>query len=140
MQNNILDNLYNYASNINSTKNKHICVILHGKKIISYGSNSQYGVRLSNSKFSPSLHAEQQACRCIKTNYRNMTILVIRLNSEGKLCNSKPCKNCCEIMRLHGIRKVIYSNEHGKLESYKLSEFYSDHISKGYRLINNINK
>ena len=47
------------------------------------------------------------------------TLIVIRINSKGELCNSKPCKNCILSIRKHShfynLKKIIYSDDLGQL-------------------------
>jgi hypothetical protein len=38
-----------------------------------------------------------------------LDLVVIRINKEGKTCNSRPCHNCLNMMKAVGIRRVYYS-------------------------------
>ena len=40
--------------------------------------------------------------------YRS-SIVVIRIDSSNNLCDSKPCEECIDIIRLSGIKKIYYS-------------------------------
>lgn len=40
---------------------------------------------------------------------KGATLYVVRVNKDGTLGNSKPCKNCTKFIVKLGIRKVIYS-------------------------------
>lgn len=50
----------------------------------------------------------------------NSDIYVVRVNSEGKYRNSKPCEMCQEAMRFCGVNRVFYSTEFGTFEVMKL--------------------
>lgn len=45
--------------------------------------------------------------------FRNITILVIRINSHG-ISMAKPCKNCRKLLERHNIN-VLYSDWNGKI-------------------------
>jgi deoxycytidylate deaminase len=44
---------------------------------------------------------------------RKLHMVVIRINAEEELVDSKPCSNCVRLMRAFGIRKVTYSTVAG---------------------------
>ncbi len=66
---------------------------------------------------------------------KKINILVIRYNSDGYLMDSKPCKDCIEMMRAIGIHKVYHSTPEHKITAIKLQNLHSEHISWGYRYI-----
>ncbi len=66
---------------------------------------------------------------------KKINILVIRYNNDGNLMDSKPCKDCIEMMRAIGINKVYYSTPEHNITAIKLQNLHSDHISWGYRYI-----
>ena len=47
-------------------------------------------------------------------------VYVARINREGKARISKPCPMCEAAMRHVGVRRVYYTNEHGKIERMRL--------------------
>lgn len=67
---------------------------------------------------------------------KKLNILVIRINGEGKLGNSRPCASCIEKMKTFGIYRVYYSDNTGKIIWEKLTEIINDHISIGGRIKN----
>lgn len=88
--------------------------------------NTPDGIEWCNENFtSSSTHAEMNVIKNFLNNKRMYSrrkkhfhiynynipkkITVIRLY-KGKLRNSRPCDACIKIMRLYGIRKVIYSS------------------------------
>ncbi len=48
------------------------------------------------------------------------TIYVVRVGRDGCLRNSKPCPMCEAVMQHVGIKRVIYSNEHGHIEHMRI--------------------
>ena len=67
------------------------------------------------------IHAEQMALlrRRHYDNDSNLTMYVWRETVGGVPALSKPCGNCQERMRVAGIRKVRYINEHGEAEEMR---------------------
>ena len=49
----------------------------------------------------------------------NWRIVVLRINREGRLLLSKPCRNCQKILDALNLRNVYYSNNNGKFVSSK---------------------
>lgn len=91
-----------------------------------------------------SKHAEENVLYNFYKNNRNyrvtrrLVLIVIRVNSNNKLINSKPCSHCLEMMKYYGIKKVIYSDTNGLLTSDIIKNMKS-RASKGYRMISTIN-
>ena len=42
-------------------------------------------------------------------------MVVVRVNNEGKMCNSRPCFNCLDIMKAVGINKIYYIDSNNNL-------------------------
>ena len=40
-------------------------------------------------------------------------LLVVRINSEGQMVNSRPCYNCLDMLKSCGIKNIYYSTENG---------------------------
>lgn len=73
---------------------------------------------------------------------RNITLIVIRIDNNGNLKNSMPCRKCLDFMfstnqrRLHKIVNIYYSNDDGNIETTKLAKlmaFPTKHLSKRFR-------
>lgn len=63
-------------------------------------------------------------------------VLVIRIDRNGNLKNSKPCSECIQFMKTFGgIRNVYYTDSNGDLICEKLTDMYTSHNSKGMRAI-----
>ena len=96
------------------------CVVFRGKRILSCGFNQ---IRTSNAipdrfkKFIEALHAEQHAIMRVpnKELLNGASLLVIRINRNGKLTNARPCKNCMKTINYFKISTVYYSNENGEI-------------------------
>ena len=64
----------------------------------------------------PYLHAETDLISRLWGKYyidKNLSLVVIRLNKNGELRNSKPCKRCNKILKALDITKVWWSIEDG---------------------------
>lgn len=68
-------------------------------------------------KFIEALHAEQHAIMRVpnKELLNGASLLVIRINRNGKLTNARPCKNCMKTINYFKISNVYYSNENGEI-------------------------
>lgn len=61
-----------------------------------------------------SIHAEVHVVQKFLEKYskeelRRATLFVVRINREGELMNSKPCRACSHYLCKHKVRKVVYS-------------------------------
>ena len=63
---------------------------------------------------------------------RKLCLLVIRINAQGELTESKPCSHCVEVLKEYGIRKVSYSTKEGTIVSESLETMVTS-PSVGYR-------
>jgi len=92
-------------SNMN---HKHGSVIVSRNKIVAKGHNF---VRINLAE-KYSTHAEENAINNLYKNHRytSLHLFVIRVMSNGRIANSKPCKNCCQCIEKNNIiSKVFYS-------------------------------
>jgi len=105
---------------------KHGAVLVKGSRIINASYNKgnfcSFGKRFyPHSQGNSTLHAE---LGCILNLDRSITqganIYVVRVGPAGNFMISKPCKMCQAALLHVGVKKVYYTNEQGKLESYKL--------------------
>lgn len=93
-------------------------VILRGGKPVATGHNSGF------------LHAEHNVLnRAWRNDIVGATLLVIRVRKDGSLGMARPCELCMNRLIQAGIKKVIYTNSAGVLESIKLGQLNS---SKDY--------
>ena len=56
---------------------------------------------------------------------KSITLVVIRMDRNGSMCDSKPCVDCLNSIRNLGIRKMYYSNENGKIEFKRTRDIHS---------------
>jgi hypothetical protein len=93
----------------------HYAKILRRGKPIAEARNS-IGSRSKGCGYSDqSIHAERAVVKRLGDLSRldGCVLLVVRINKQGELCNSKPCADCQKFlekcMRDYGLRKVVYS-------------------------------
>ena len=65
-------------------------------------------------------HAEHNALRALRTQKHrinpHLTMVVVRFDkTHADMRMSRPCSRCVELLQVHRIRTVIYSNDHGIL-------------------------
>ena len=93
-------------------------VIFHKNRPISIGVNEKRHHRKLHPifwKWEGSIHAEQSAILNARCDLRGMSMLVIRLNNDGKLRFAKPCPFCIKYIEYVGIKNVYYSNFDGQI-------------------------
>ena len=109
-----------------SHRSKHGAVVFKNGKIIQSGRNQYCSLeRLRHYKSNRiwSVHAEMNALAGLPKNIsRGACIVVIKVNKEGNLVNSKPCRVCMAIIRKSGINKVLYSFDINRIISRKLNK------------------
>ena len=109
--------LIDIAKKSNMT-NKHSVAVLSGKRILTAVPNCRSDLPNKNlfkikkrqlKNFSFSIHAEKCALdgiRLMKFGRSKLRLFVIRINTEDKLIQSKPCNNCIDLMKLSRVKKV----------------------------------
>jgi deoxycytidylate deaminase len=65
---------------------------------------------------------------------RKLHVVVIRINNNNEITESKPCSHCVDVMRSYGIRKVTYSTKKGDLVTESLNIIVTQ-PSVGYRSV-----
>jgi deoxycytidylate deaminase len=101
-----------YALKSNSERIRHGAVIVYRGKVISGGYNMYYtGINKHPERPHNSIHGEISAI----VNTRNKSILykcdlyVVRINAEGSMLSSKPCKQCVDIINKYNIKRILYT-------------------------------
>lgn len=87
---------------------RHGAVVVQNGKVISSGFNKSTGRYPSMH----TLHAEMAAIKMC-ANPADSHVYVVRVNSQGGLANSRPCKRCYRFMLKHGISRVWWSTGNG---------------------------
>ena len=99
---------------------KHGAVVVQNGKVVSSGFNKSTGRYPSMH----TLHAEMAAIKMC-ANPVDSHVYVVRVNSQGELANSKPCKRCYRFMLKHGISRVWWSTGDGN--SFDSAELIRNH-------------
>lgn len=106
-------------------KQKVGAIIFDKSKIISKGFNHpQRSVKHLKKKFQRwpgTVHAEVGAILKAKSNLKNLSMLVVRINNKNQLRLARPCRWCQMYLEYVGIKKVYYSiNEFPYIKEIKL--------------------
>lgn len=65
---------------------------------------------------------------------KKYTLIVIRIDKNGDLASSKPCKHCTEFMKNSKIIKsVFYFDEQKNFKCEKIKDIQTNHKSNGWR-------
>jgi cytidine deaminase len=88
---------------------RHAVMITRGGAVVAFGTNHD------------ETHAEVAALNNLWPDQRPGTRAIsIRLRRSGTLGMAKPCLECQEFMRKHGVKSVMYTNREGAWEHLKL--------------------
>lgn len=64
------------------------------------------------------IHAELDVIlKSGKKNLRGHDLVVLRVDNNGKLNNSKPCAGCSSVIRQFGVENIYYSTSSGNIDS-----------------------
>jgi deoxycytidylate deaminase len=102
---------------------RHGCVIFNGARVINVGFNEiRYCSKLNKKyrKWINSFHAEQKTILFAQAPVKRCSLLIIRINKNNQLVNSKPCKMCQSLIADVGITKVYYSDKLGQIQMLRL--------------------
>ena len=73
----------------------------------------------------------------VKKARSKIDLVVVRINNNNELKNSRPCSCCVRMMQDIGIRRVYYSTGQDDEIIYEMvSEMVSTHVSYGYKIVN----
>jgi deoxycytidylate deaminase len=105
-------------------KQRMAAVIFNKNRIISVGYNKPQTHRKKLhpkfQRFPNSIHAEAAAILNAKTDLKNCSILITRLDAEDNFTYAKPCNHCKEYISYVGIRTIYYTITENPLEYCKL--------------------
>lgn len=99
----------------------HIAFLIKSGKIVHIGTNSRKShPKIQNypyiSNQSTRLHAELSVCiKSGKENLSNYKMIVLRVNRNGKLANSRPCVGCQGVIKQFNIDEVWHSDSSGNV-------------------------
>jgi len=86
--------------------------ILYDNNNFVIGFNRAFGCNVNTRNNNFSIHAEEM---CILKgfrrgiNFEKSILIVVRINKQGNMKCSKPCKNCKRLIEQVGIQKVYYN-------------------------------
>lgn len=91
-----------------------VAIVIKNRKIVSVGFNSyskthpKQAVLARRNGFPKKQYLHAEIAALIKSPKNADTIIVLRMNKRGELCNAKPCPICEEAIKIAGL-KVIHS-------------------------------
>lgn len=103
---------------------KVVAIIFKGKRILSIGINKIRSAKRLPSRYMEwkcSLHAEMDAVlQCGVRNCRHASILVLRINKNGKIGMARPCTFCYSSLKDAGFKDMYYSVSSGEIRYEKI--------------------
>jgi hypothetical protein len=70
---------------------------------------------------------------------KKLDLIVIRVDKTGKICNSRPCFNCLDMMKAVNIRRVHYTTDDGVIITEQVKDMISIQASSVTRHIHELN-
>lgn len=111
---------------------RHGAILFFKRRIYSKGYNRFNLITVS-------IHAEIDCFLKLRENpklkFTSGHLLVVRLNSNNKLANSKPCVDCLEKLKKIGIKKIYYSDAMGRIVEEKIRYASSSHVCSGKKMV-----
>lgn len=99
----------------------HVAALFHKKKLLSLGMNKTkthpLAFKLSGLQSKRYLHAEIDCLKAVEGELSKATLYVVRVDRNGELANSKPCKYCMPYIQEKQIGRVVYTVDGGIRES-----------------------
>lgn len=114
---------------------KHAAALIYDDTVYSSGVNKFIKeIKINDQIVYKTMHAEITVLQKLpKKKVRGMDILVIRINKNLALRNSRPCTQCIEKLSKLGIRKVYYSNKDGCIVAEFVEHMEKTHYSSATR-------
>lgn len=91
-------------------------VIERGGRVLAVGVNSYrtYGRHYRETDDFPprsvwTYHAEEAALKAVGMEANGATLYVSRVNKRGDVRMAKPCKDCMELIKKAGIKRIVYT-------------------------------
>lgn len=85
-----------------------------------------------NGAFYEAYKKPNKTLKAIKKKFSKITIIVIRLNKNNELKNSKPCSECIKSLKKYGFKNICYST--GSIQNpfiiEKIRDIQNNHISR----------
>ena len=115
---------------------RHFSFVYYQNKLISIGQNNKktHPINLKNPVFSENGQNLSEIKGCCsemiallkvkrKTNlaFNKCELYNIRIDKNGVVCNSYPCKSCQNLILFLGIKKVYYTDNCGSIKQYEKS-------------------
>lgn len=107
------------------SKNKHFSFIVKKNRIRSIGFNNTKKTSPLSYKYNPLwpyVHSEVSAVTKFDgklSDLENCILINVRLDKQGKVMMSKPCKNCLQLVANFGFKKVFYTGRMGQFIELK---------------------
>lgn len=116
---------YDLAINNKEQIFKVVAVLKRGKHIVKIGVNSdktnpRFPQKYTDGTVGYCMHAEMNVLRWAKPGDK-LEVLRFRNDDKTKLAMAKPCIHCQKYIKLAGIKKVKYTNNHGDWENLKIN-------------------
>ena len=99
----------------------HVAALYQKKRLLSLGVNKTQthplAFRLSKSEHKKFLHSEIDCLKNVEAEFKRCTLYVVRVDRNGQLAQSKPCKHCAMYIEELGVGRVVHTVDGGIIEA-----------------------
>jgi tRNA(Arg) A34 adenosine deaminase TadA len=122
------DNLYDAVLDVaksSPSKKKVGAILVNKNKVIVSATNLETKSHPIQARFAkrvgldPKIYLHAEIAALVKCREECDTIIVARVNPQGKIRNSKPCPICSLALQEAGVKNIHYSTNEGFLYEYK---------------------
>jgi len=111
------------ANRSNGLPTTHVAFLVRRNKIIKIGWNkNRTHPEIKNHPYHSGkvgIHAELDCLlKAGKDDLSGHNLVVLRIDKNSNLANSKPCSGCKSLIKQFGLENVFYSNSSGNIETY----------------------
>lgn len=132
-----LVNIAKLEAHLSEMKVRHGAILFNNQHVYQRTRNQQ-GTKFRR-YLVPALHAEALCLRDLRhlrkvrqKHSNRLNILVVRINCQSQLTESKPCAMCIHLMKENRIGRVYYTNGHGQLCYIRVCYLEETHFSSGF--------
>lgn len=101
---------------------RHGAVIWKGKNILGTGYNFPIAPPTNADKRRFSIHSERDCLKGLRADaIYNSELLCVRVQPNGSLGSSKPCRGCMKLLKRKGVKNAYWFDSEGVLQRTKLS-------------------
>jgi deoxycytidylate deaminase len=103
-------------------QSRHVSIVARRNKIICVGVNNEFTTHPLSQSHARTIHSELHAIvkfPYIARELYKYTLFNIRIDRHNRICNSRPCKPCQNLLAAYAIGRVYYTDAEGIFQEFK---------------------